>query len=152
VTPARDSHGQPDVARRADGYGIPGVVVDGQELDAVLEATRTAVARARAGEGPTLIEAKTYRFDEHCVGLFINGGYRTQDEVQFFIAERDPLQLFRQVMLDRGHGEDDINAIEAQARALVTEAVQFAKDSPYPAPEEAFELVHATPLATPIRR
>lgn len=152
VTPAHISHGQPDVARRADGYGLPGVTVDGQDLDAVLEVTRTAVARARAGEGPTLIEAKTYRFDEHCVGLFIKGGYRTQEEVQFFMNERDPLKLFRQVMLERGHGEDDINAIEAEARTLVADAVQFAKDSPYPEPEEAFELVHASPLPTPIRR
>jgi len=58
-----------DIAKRADGYGLPGVVVDGQEIDAVYEATAQAVARARANQGPTLVEAKTYRFDEHQVGF-----------------------------------------------------------------------------------
>src|SRR5580658_2548114 len=68
TTSVAQSHGQPSIARRADGYGMPGVTVDGQDVVAVHSATEEAVARARSGHGPTLIEAKTYRFDEHQVG------------------------------------------------------------------------------------
>jgi len=150
VTPAVSTHGQPDIARRADGYGIPGVIVDGQDFDAVYKATAEAVARARAGEGPTLIEAKTYRFDEHCVGLFIKGGYRGSDEVSFYKNERDPVTLYRAALLDQGMSISALSEIEQEAAALVAEAVTFAKDSPYPEPEEAFEFVHANPI--PIRR
>lgn len=150
VTPQRDSHGQMDIARRADGYGIPGVIVDGQDFDAVYEATRQAVAHARAGDGPSLIEAKTYRFDEHCVGLFIKGGYRTQEEIDHYVHQRDPLKLFHATLLERGHDATELDAIEAEAARLVAEAVTFATESPYPAPEEAFELVYANPIA--IRR
>jgi len=150
VTPAADSHGQPDVAKRGEGYGVPGVIVDGQEFAAVYAATSAAVARARRGDGPTLIEAKTYRFDEHCVGLFIKGGYRSADEVNRFKTQRDPVTLFRERLLAEGMAESALVEIETQALKLVEEAVAFAKESPFPDPEEAFELVHANPIA--IRR
>jgi pyruvate dehydrogenase E1 component alpha subunit len=150
VTPAKNTHGQPDIARRADGYGIPGVIVDGQDFDAVYAAAHEAVTRARAGEGPTLIEAKTYRFDEHCVGLFINGSYRPAEEIEHFVNERDPVTLFRSTLLAGGMGESALVEIESEADRLVTEAVAFAKESAFPDPEEAFELVHANPIS--IRR
>jgi len=150
VTPARHTHGQPDVARRADGYGIPGVIVDGQDFGAVLAATDQAVARARAGEGPTLIEAKTYRFDEHCVGLFINGAYRPAEEIEHFVNDRDPVTLLRSTLLRGGMAESTLLEIEHEVEGLVTDAVAFAKDSAFPRPEEAFELVYAHPI--PIRR
>jgi len=150
VTPAANSHGQPDVAKRGEGYGVPGVIVDGQEFAAVYAATSAAVARARRGDGPTLIEAKTYRFDEHCVGLFIKGGYRSADEVNQFKTQRDPVTLFRERLLADGMAESALVEIETQALKLVEEAVAFAKESPFPDPEEAFELVHANPIA--IRR
>jgi len=146
VTAATSTHGQPDVARRADGYGMPGVIVDGQDFDAVYEATAAAVARARRGEGPTLIEAKTYRFDEHCVGLFINGNYRPKEEVERFKAERDPVTLFKAALLSRGHTEASLKAIEEEVWSSVQEAMEFAKESPYPEPEEAFEFIYATPI------
>jgi pyruvate dehydrogenase E1 component alpha subunit len=150
VTPAIQTHGQPDVAKRAVGYGIPGVIVDGQVFDDVYKATVEAVERARSGAGPTLIEAKTYRFDEHCVGLFINGNYRPAAEVEHFKTERDPVTLFRTVLAARGFSEDALKEIETQASGLIDEAVAFAKASDYPDPEEAFELIYAEP--TIIRR
>jgi pyruvate dehydrogenase E1 component alpha subunit len=150
VTPARSSHGQPDVAKRGEGYGVPGVIVDGQDFDAVFKATEEAVARARRGEGPTLIEAKTYRFDEHCVGLFIKGGYRSAEEVNQFKNERDPVTLFRTALLDSGMSESALVEIEGEALKQIEEAVAFAKESAFPDPEEAFELIHANPI--PIRR
>lgn len=150
VTPARNTHGQPDVAKRAAGYGIPGVIVDGQDFDEVYKATVEAVERARSGAGPTLIEAKTYRFDEHCVGLFINGNYRPAEEIEHFKTERDPVTLFRAVLGARGFNDNALKEIETHANNLVEEAVAFAKASDYPDPEEAFELIYAEP--TTIRR
>lgn len=149
VTPAAQTHGQPDVARRADGYGMPGVIVDGQDFDAVYKATAEAVARARRGEGPTLIEAKTYRFDEHCVGLFVNGNYRPKEELDMYKAERDPVELFRAVLLARGFSDEALKAIEQEVWSSIEECVAFAKDSPLPEPEEAFEFVYASPINTP---
>ncbi len=150
VTPAAVSHGQPDVAKRGAGYGVPGVIVDGQDFQAVYAATQEAVAHARRGDGPTLIEAKTYRFDEHCVGLFIKGGYRPAEEVSRFKKERDPVTLFRNSLLAGGMAESGVVEIETRALRLIEAAVAFAKDSAFPEPEEAFELVHANPI--PIRR
>ncbi|MDX2276624.1 MAG: thiamine pyrophosphate-dependent dehydrogenase E1 component subunit alpha [Hyphomonadaceae bacterium] len=147
VTPAKSTHGQSDVAKRAEGYGVPGVIVDGQDFDAVFDAASQAVARARRGEGPTLIEAKTYRFDEHCVGLFINGAYRPKEEIEQFKQNRDPLILFREVLLKRGHLPQQLDAIGEEARRLVEEAVVFAKESPEPDPAEAFTCLFANPIA-----
>src|SRR5215469_14695505 len=97
TTSLQSSHAQPSVARRADAYGMPGVAVDGQDVRAVYEATHEAVARARRGVGPTLIEAKTYRFEEHNVGLIVPGTpYRSADEIETFRTHRDPIKLFRQ--------------------------------------------------------
>ncbi|MBA4089487.1 MAG: pyruvate dehydrogenase (acetyl-transferring) E1 component subunit alpha [Sphingobium sp.] len=150
VTSAAASHGQPDIAKRGEGYGVPGVIVDGQNFAAVHAVTEAAVARARRGDGPTLIEAKTYRFDEHCVGLFIKGGYRPAEEIDHFRNERDPVTLLRNSLLADGMSERAVVEIEAQAAGLIEEAVAFAKESPFPDPQEAFELVHANPI--PIRR
>jgi pyruvate dehydrogenase E1 component alpha subunit len=126
------------------------VTVDGQDFDAVYSATQAAVTRARGGEGPTLIEAKTYRFDEHCVGLFINGAYRTKEEVERYKTQRDPIALFRAKLLERGKSVAELSKTDEQARERVEAAVRFAKDSPRPEPEEAFDLVHASRI--PIRR
>jgi acetoin:2,6-dichlorophenolindophenol oxidoreductase subunit alpha len=148
VTPAVSTHGQPEVARRAAGYGMPGVTVDGQNFDAVYAATKEAVARARRGEGPTLIEAKTYRFDEHCVGLFINGNYRPKEEIERFKKEGDPIVLFKAALLARGNSEGDLAEIEAHVKRAVNEAVAFAKDSPFPEPHEAFDFVYSSPIGS----
>lgn len=143
VTAAAATHGQPDVAKRGEGYGVPGVIVDGQDFQAVYQAVQQAVARARAGEGPTLIEAKTYRFDEHCVGLFVNGNYRPAKELEHYKNEKDPLALFKSAVLDAGASIPDLEAIEQRACSEVEAAVQFAKASEYPGPESAFEFVYA---------
>jgi len=149
TTPAVRSHGQPDIARRGDGYGIPGIIVDGQDFHAVYGVTAEAVERARRGDGPTLIEAKTYRFDEHSIGLFL-GDYRTKEEVEHHRAERDPLALHRARMTADGFAEAALTEIETIVAGRIASAVAFAKESPFPGPEEAFELVHANVI--PIRR
>ncbi|MFD2349624.1 thiamine pyrophosphate-dependent dehydrogenase E1 component subunit alpha [Nonomuraea ferruginea] len=84
-----------DISVRATGYGMPGVTVDGQDPVATYEAVSAAVARARRGEGPSLVEAKTYRFHEHAYGLRVKNSYRDQSEVDVWRQERDPIDLFR---------------------------------------------------------
>lgn len=138
VTPMVSTHRQPVVARRADGYGMPGVTVDGQDYGAVYAVTREAVARARRGEGPTLIEAKTHRFDEHCVSVFANGNYRLKEGIERLKREGDPILLFKARLLARGKTESDLAKIEAHAKHAVSEAVAFAKDSPFPEPGSSF--------------
>ena len=84
-----------DVADRAPGYGMPGVIVDGMDAVAVYEAAGEAIARARAGEGPTLLECKTYRFYDHVGVRGMGMNYRTEEEVEQW-KQRDPIVLLEQ--------------------------------------------------------
>jgi TPP-dependent pyruvate/acetoin dehydrogenase alpha subunit len=144
------SHGQPDIAQRAAGYGIPGVIVDGQDLVAVFKATQGAVERARRGEGPTLIEAKTYRFDEHQVGLSILGEpYRPELEVNEYVQNRDPVVLFKAAILAMGVPESDLRSIEQEAIDAVARAVDFARRSPLPAPADVYRYMYVNPIRYP---
>lgn len=150
TTPVARSHGQPDIAKRAAGYGMPGVIVDGQEISAVYEATLAAVERARRGEGPTLIEAKTYRFDEHQVGLNIIGDpYRSELEVQHHVSERDPLLLYRRVLLDNGHSKTEIEEVEGKVAAAVARAIDFAEQSAWPDPADVYQNMYVNPIGYP---
>jgi len=134
------SHAQTSIARRADAYGMPGVTVDGQVIESVYEITSEAVARARFGGGPTLIEAKTYRFDEHQVGLFVPGTpYRAAEEVEEYRSHRDPVELYRRVMLDSGIHPAELTAIDAEVELAVDEACRFAAASEQPHPSALFE-------------
>lgn len=143
------SHAQPSIARRADSYGMPGVEVDGQDLDVVFAAAREAVARARRGEGPTLIEAKTYRFDEHQVGLIVRNPYRAKEEIDTHISGRDPIVLYRQVMLADGFSEEDADAIVAEVENAVRTAIRFGEDSPLPDPASVYDYMYSNPINYP---
>jgi len=150
TTSVAKSHAQPDIAKRAAGYAIPGVIVDGQDVVAVYEATRTAVERARRGEGPTLIEAKTYRFDEHQVGLNIIGEpYRPDAEVQHYIKNQDPLEIFKKVLQKNGWSEADISAVEKEVTAAVAHSIEFAEASPLPDISEVYEHMYSNPINYP---
>jgi acetoin:2,6-dichlorophenolindophenol oxidoreductase subunit alpha len=147
------SHGQPDIAKRADAYGIPGVAIDGQNVQAVYAATQVAVARARGGAGPTLIEAKTYRYDEHSVGLFVPGKpYRSAEEVEEYKTRRDPLALFRAAVLADGMGESEIQSIEEEVTRAVAEAVSFAETSSEPDPATVYDDMYSQPINYPARK
>jgi pyruvate dehydrogenase E1 component alpha subunit len=148
-TPVSQSHGQPDIARRGEGYGVPGVIVDGQDLKAVYEATQRAVERARDRGGPTLIEAKTYRFEEHCTGLSILRPYRQNSEVQSYRKERDPLLIHRSRLTREGIAEADIVSVEAEVAASVAEAVRFARESPQPDPADVYQHMFGNPIHYP---
>lgn len=148
TTSVARSHGQPEIAKRATAYGLPGIVVDGQDVRAVYEATRTAVIRARQGDGPTLIEAQTYRFDEHNVGLLVPGKpYRSPQEVEEYITHRDPIVLYRKVLLAEGVSEADLTAIESEVGDSIATAIQFGEDSPAPDPATLYDYLYSTPLA-----
>lgn len=150
TTSVARSHGQPSISKRAESYGMPGVVVDGQDVREVYEAASAAAARARAGDGPTLIEAKTYRFDEHQVGLLINGEpYRLPKEVEEYKTNRDPLALYRAVLMNEGVGEPILQAVELEVTGAVAAAVKFGEDSALPNPATLYEYLFSTPIAIP---
>jgi pyruvate dehydrogenase E1 component alpha subunit len=130
-----------NIADRAVAYGIPGVVVDGNDVLAVYEVTQKAVERAREGEGPTLIECKTYRHKGH--SRVDPAKYRPKEEVEEWLA-KDPIKRFKEKLLQtKMLTEAEIQQIEGEASAKIEEAVRFAMESPYPAPEEALEDVYA---------
>jgi pyruvate dehydrogenase E1 component alpha subunit len=130
-----------NIADRAAGYGMPGVVVDGMDVLAVHRTMLEAVERARSGGGPTLVEAKTYRFLGHYVGD--SEAYRTKDEVTEW-RKRDPIVSFRRRLLEDGVlPSRDEDAAETEARAAIEEAVEFARRSPLPDVAAAFEDIYA---------
>jgi TPP-dependent pyruvate/acetoin dehydrogenase alpha subunit len=140
-TPAAESTRIENIADRAAGYGFPGVVVDGNDVVAVRDAAADAYARARAGEGPTLIEAKSYRVTPHSAATKTD--LRPPEELDAWRA-RDPiLRLSR--LLAEGHGVEPaaLERIEQQAKDDVDAAVEFALASPRPEPKAAFEDVYA---------
>ena len=125
-----------DVAERARSYGIPGIQVDGNDVIAIHEAARAAVERARAGHGPTLIEARTYRTRPHAEGMR-DSGYRTAEEIAEW-KQRDPITLLRDGAVTRGIAVTaDFDAIDEEIRAIVADALEFATSSPFPEPETA---------------
>jgi pyruvate dehydrogenase E1 component alpha subunit len=134
------------IASRAASYGMPGVMVDGQDVQAVFEAVGEAVDRARSGGGPTLIEARTYRYRDHAEYGSTDLSHRPAEEVERW-RQRDPITLLRFRLTETfAVTEDTLTAIEDTTRAEVAEAVAFAKSSPFPPPEALFEDLWATPV------
>lgn len=134
------------ICDRGAGFGMPGVrVEDGQDVLAVHEAVAAAAARARAGEGPSLVEVMTYRFREHSEGLRINVDYRDADERGFWTS-RDPILLFRAALIEAGKATaEQMDAIEAEILREVEDCVTFAMESPDPAREVAFADLYSDP-------
>jgi acetoin:2,6-dichlorophenolindophenol oxidoreductase subunit alpha len=126
-----------DIARRADAYAMPGVTVDGNDALAVRQATREARTRASRGDGPTLIEAKTYRHRGHYEGDMAR--YRPEEEVRAWFA-RDPITLFAEhLRKEVGASAEELEDIEREVEAILERAAEFAERSPRPAPDEALE-------------
>ena len=130
-----------NIADRAVSYGIPGVVADGNDVLAVYEVTQNAVERARKGIGPTLIECKTYRHKGH--SRVDPAKYRPKEEVEEWLA-KDPIKRLKEKLLKTNTStEAEIHKMEQTVSTEIEEAVKFAIESPYPAPEEAVEDVYA---------
>ncbi|MDQ2787772.1 MAG: thiamine pyrophosphate-dependent dehydrogenase E1 component subunit alpha [Chloroflexota bacterium] len=119
------------VASRAAAYGLPGIELDGNDVLAIYQAAGEAVRRARAGEGPTLLECKTYRTRPHSEGMR-DAGYRTQDEVESWRG-RDPIPRLREHLLAENiASSDELEQIDRAVQEMIAEAVEFAKASPWP--------------------
>jgi TPP-dependent pyruvate/acetoin dehydrogenase alpha subunit len=131
-----------DIADRAKGYGFPGVVVDGNDVLAVYDAAQEAIARARAGEGPTLIECKTYRWYGH--SEIDPAKYRPKEEVEEW-KKRDPLARFEKLLSEQKIlSEEKREKIAAAVKKEIDEAIEFAEQAPYPEPEEALDDIYAS--------
>ena len=125
-----------DIVDRAAGYGMPGVIVDGMDVVAIHEAATEAVNRARRGEGPSLLEAKTYRYYNHHGVQNLGLKYRTDDEVATW-RERDPIFTFEDRLIEMGTAtRADIDAVWAELRADIDTAIEFAENSPVPTPDQ----------------
>ncbi len=138
-TPASKTLAQDDVAARATGYGIPGVIVDGNDIFAVHEAAGAAVARARAGEGPTLIECKTYRWRAHTERPG-QPDHRDPAEIEAW-KKTDPIaRLVDHLKTRQGQfSDEEFEAMDAEILGTIQASVEFSKASPFPAPEAALE-------------
>lgn len=144
-TAARDTCLVEDLAERAAAYGLPGVVVDGNDVEAVRAVAAEAIARARAGDGPTLIEAKTYRHRGHSRNDA--GAYRPAAEVEAWLA-RDPLTMVRERLLRAGAWDDEADGTLSHAvDEEIAAAVEAARAAPFPSPEELERDVWAPPRA-----
>ena len=130
-----------NVADRGPAYNMPGVVVDGMDVFDVYEATGQAVERARSGQGPSILECKTYRYYGHTV--FDNPRtYRTAEEEQHWRG-RDPLKLFRARVLEEGSlNAEELDEIDRRTEQLIRDAIKFADESPLPLEEELYTDVY----------
>ena len=130
------------VAKKADGYGIPGIQIDGNDVVAVYRHAQEAIARARAGEGPTLLECLTYRTRAHAEGMG-DFTYRTQEDVEDW-KERDPIEQFGRILASNFDvAEDDLTAIREDINSSVEAAHEIAEGSDYPDPAEATKHIYA---------
>src|SRR5690606_19134047 len=120
-----------NIAERAAGYAMPGVIVDGNDFSAVAEASHEAVERARRGEGPTLIESKTYRYRGHSKSD--RNRYRTKEEIEDWMTNRDPIMLFENELKEFGViDQAGIEAVREAVAREIAEGIEFAKESPMP--------------------
>ena len=129
-----------DISLRAQAYGMPGKTVDGNDVVEVHQAVQEAIERARRGEGPSLVECKTYRLRAHCERYQET---RSKKELDFW-WERCPIKKFKSALLDKKLlDKQGAQKIEEEVREEIDQAVKFAEESPYPKPEEIFEDVYA---------
>jgi len=132
------------VAERGKSYGIPGVSVDGQDVLAVYEVAKEAIEMARRGEGPSLIEARTYRYRGHFEGDA--QVYRTKEEIQWWKENKDPIKLFEKILLEKNIlTEKEVSSILEKTKNEVEAAVKFAEEGKWPDKKSLLEDVFSTP-------
>ncbi len=146
-TPTAEAFATPDAATFAKGYDMPSAIADGNDALAVCDAASGAVARARAGEGPTFLECKTFRRTAHALRDAIPPERRPADQMAYWQGH-DPIQILERQLMDRGVlGADDAVRIKEAVDRDLTDAVAFAEASPFPAPEEALDGLFADAVA-----
>jgi 2-oxoisovalerate dehydrogenase E1 component len=132
-----------NLSTRAVAYGFPGVTVDGNDVLAVHNEVQKAIERARAGEGPTLVECKTYRYRSHTERKGIKER-RDAEELERW-KQKDPILQFRKHLLKIGILDDELEKVSIDVNAEMDEAVKFAEQSPFPKPDEVLEDVYGPP-------
>ena len=143
-TPQANHQAIVDVADRAAGYGIPGVIVDGMDVIAVYEAAGEAIARARKGDGPTLLECKTYRFYDHVGVRGMGLTYRSDEELEIW-KKRDPIQSFERSLIElKVMTQKKIDKVYSSVNKEIEEGIQFGEDSPFPDPSDLLDDVYCT--------
>lgn len=137
TTPTSSLTSVKNISDRAVGYDMPGITIDGNDVFKVYETVKEAVERARQGGGPTLIECKTYRIKGHFVGD--PEMYRTKEEVHARYEKDDPIKNFEKKVLAEGRlSKTDLNNVEQKVLKAIEEAIEFARQSPYPDPSELY--------------
>jgi pyruvate dehydrogenase E1 component alpha subunit len=140
-SPIRSTTPLDDLARRADPYGMPGIIVDGQDIGAVHTATSEAAERARRGDGPSLLEMKTYRFRGH--SRSDPAKYRPDGELEAWKA-RDPIELLgKELVADGVMGPNDAAEVRGEIQVDIDAAAERASAAPYPTLEETRSYVYA---------
>jgi pyruvate dehydrogenase E1 component alpha subunit len=151
TTSYRDTVAVENISDRAQAYNMPGILVDGQDVMEMHEVTVQAIQRARAGEGPSLIEARTYRYEDHSEGLnrILREPYRTEEEIEEW-KKRDPIALHSKWLSEQGVAtKAEIDKIWSEVNDAIDDAVKFARESPYPEASDLFTDMYADPI--PIR-
>jgi TPP-dependent pyruvate/acetoin dehydrogenase alpha subunit len=144
TTPAAYSLAGGSIAGRASAYGIPGYVVNGNDILEVRKTVGVAVKKAREGSGPSIVENKTYRFRGHFEGD--PQRYRTTNEIEDFKTKNDPIQLYKAALTKEGIlTENRDTNLRDEVATLIEEAVRYAQDQPLPRPEEALEDLYSNP-------
>lgn len=135
-----------NIADRAAAYSMPGVIVDGNNFSEVAEASQRAVERARAGEGPTLIESKTYRYRGH--SRSDRNRYRTREEIEDWVTNRDPITLFETELKEFGVIDDHgIEAIREEVAGEIAAGIEYAKEGPTPEISDLAQFVYTEEVA-----
>ena len=131
-----------DIFNRGEAFGIPGEIVNGMDVLAVKDAGEKAVAHCRAGNGPYILEIKTYRYRGH--SMSDPAKYRTREEVQKVREQSDPIEHVRELLLGGKHAtEDDLKAIDKEIKEIVNQAADFSKESPEPSVKELWTDIYA---------
>jgi TPP-dependent pyruvate/acetoin dehydrogenase alpha subunit len=139
-TPLERQMAVENVADRAVAYGLPGEIVDGNDILAVWDVTNRAIERARTGHGPTLIECKTFRMTGH--SAHDDAGYVPPELFEFW-EERDPIRKFERFLTQRGVvSASDIEDIQKRINREIDEAIQIAEKDPFPEPEDCLRDVY----------
>jgi pyruvate dehydrogenase E1 component alpha subunit len=136
MTPSHTTTSVTEVCQRAESYGMPAMRIDANDIELMYRTMEEAAARARAGDGPTFIEAMTYRLYGHMIGD--PEVYRTREEVAQARAH-EPINRLGLRLKELGHNDADLERWKAEASEVISNAVQFAENSPIPSPEEAYE-------------
>ena len=136
-TPVEKQHNLDNLSDTAQAYDIPGVTVDGMDITAVAEAIAEARDRARAGDGPTMVEAQTYRYRGHYEGD--EEPYRDDDEIERW-KEQDPIESFKDRLIERGElTQEEFDDLESEIESMIEDAVEYAQAADLPEPSAAYE-------------